>query len=303
MTRQLIALVGPTAVGKTSVGVELAQTLESIVVSADSRQFYKEMSIGTAKPTLEEQSGIPHFFIDSHSIHEPLSAGDYERQALSLLEKQFEHYPTLCLVGGSGLFVDALCRGLDDLPQPVPGVRERLNQQFELNGIRFLQQQLQNVDPDYFSAVDQSNPQRLIRALEVFESTGIPFSKYRTNQMAKRPFQTIKIGLDLPREELYARINRRVEQMMQKGLLHEVQGLWDMRQLPACQTVGYTELFAYLEGQCSLDEAIAKIQQNSRRYAKRQLTWFKKDTQTRWFHPSDLAGILSYLEQVGVRPN
>jgi tRNA dimethylallyltransferase len=300
MARQLIALVGPTAVGKTAAGVALAQQLKTVILSADSRQFYREMHVGTAKPTADEQAGIPHYFIDSHSINNPFSAGDYEREALQLLQQLFPSYPHILLVGGSGLFVDALCRGLDDLPQPAPGVREYWNQFFQEKGIAALQNRLQEVDPVYFQQVDIANPQRIIRALEVYESTGVPFSTYRKNQVDARPFSTLKLGLTLPREELYDRINRRVLQMMDGGLLQEVEKLMPYRHLPACQTVGYAELFAYLEGKTSLDEAIAKIQQNTRRYAKRQMTWFKKDLNTRWFHPEDREGMLQYLREKGI---
>jgi tRNA dimethylallyltransferase len=297
MARQLIALVGPTAVGKTAAGVALAQQLKTVILSADSRQFYREMRIGTAKPTADEQGGIPHYFIDSHSITDPFSAGDYEREALQLLQQLFPKYPQLLLVGGSGLFVDALCRGLDDLPQPAAGVREHWNQFFQEKGIAALQNRLQEVDPVYFQQVDIANPQRIIRALEVYESTGVPFSTYRKNQVDARPFTTLKLGLTLPREELYDRINRRVLQMMDGGLLQEVEKLMPHRHLPACQTVGYAELFDYFDGKTSLEEAIAKIQQNTRRYAKRQITWFKKDETTRWFHPDDVEGMLQYLRE------
>jgi len=301
MSRHLVVVVGPTAVGKTAVGVALAQHLQTSVLSADSRQFYKEMSIGTAKPTRTEQQGVPHFFIDSHAVGNPLSAGEYEREALSILDSLFTRHDAICLVGGSGLFVDAVCRGLDDLPQPASGVREKLNLWFNTDGLQPLLQRLKEVDPEYVNQVDSSNPQRIIRALEVFESTGQPFSHFRKQQQSPRTFDVIKIGLELPRDVLYERINQRVLNMMDDGLLEEVQGLIAFRHLPVCQTVGYTELFAHLEGVYSLDEAIARIQQNSRRYAKRQLTWFRKDHTTQWFAPDDLDGIIKYLSVKGVK--
>lgn len=293
----LLALVGPTAVGKTAVAVEIARFLDTVVISADSRQFYQEMSIGTAKPTLKEQNGVTHYFVDSHSVEDNLSAGDFERQGLALLKDLFAAYPVVVLTGGSGLFVDALCRGLDDLPSPLPGVREKWNRFYADHGITALGAELHKVDPVYHATVDLHNSQRLIRALEVFESTGKPFSFFRQGKLTDRPFTTVSIGLELPREILYERINQRVDAMMKAGLLNEVRALSKFRRLPALKTVGYAELFQYLDGQLTLEAAVDKIKQNTRRYAKRQLTWFKRNPETAWFRPNDLPGILDYFRR------
>ncbi len=303
----LITVVGPTAVGKTAVAIRIARALQTVVISADSRQFYREMSIGTAKPTAAELAAVPHYFIDSHGITANLSAGDFEREALELLGGLFEQYRQVVVVGGSGLFVDALRHGLDDLPRPLAGVREKWNRIFAEQGIEPLQQALAAADPVYFEEVDRQNPQRLIRALEVWESTGNPFSSFRKRDASKegevnesaesnlRPFDTLMIGLDMDRERLYERINERVDLMMQSGLLDEVRSLYHHRHLPALKTVGYAELFDYLDGKMSLEAAIEKIKQNTRRYAKRQLTWFKKDPDTVWFDPSEPEKIHQYI--------
>lgn len=292
----LISIVGPTAVGKTSLAIQVAKHFQTEIISADSRQFYKEMHIGTAKPDLEEQQGIPHHFIHSHSLHEGLSAGDFEVQGLACLKEIFSRHKRAVLVGGSGLFVNALLEGLDDLPKPKEGVRERLNLLFKTKGLAAIQQLLKEKDADYYEQVDQSNPQRMIRALEVVESTGIPFSQWRKNTKKKRDFEVISIGLTLERELLYSRINKRVDLMMQAGLLEEVKSLMPFKESPTLQTVGYAELFAYLAGQISLEQAVAKIKQNSRKYAKRQLTWFNRNPKTRWFSPNQIEEILSYIE-------
>ena len=288
-------LVGPTAVGKTAMGISLAQHFNTVVLSADSRQFYREMNIGTAKPDAEEQAAVKHYFIDSHSIQEDYSAGDFERDALALLAQLFQQHDVVVMVGGSGLFVRAVCEGLDNLPKAPAEVREQLNQVFEEQGIVPLQQRLQQVDPDYYRDADIYNPQRVIRALEVYEATGKPFSAYRLQSLADRPFDIVTIGLNTDRALLYERINRRVDQMMAAGLLEEVKSLLPFRHKPALLTVGYAELFAYLDGELSLEEAVDKIKQNTRRYAKRQITWFKKFGDTTWFEPGDREGIMRFL--------
>lgn len=297
----LISVVGPTAVGKTEVAIQLAQAFHTVVVSADSRQFYQEMTIGTAKPTTEELSTVPHYFINSHHVKDNLSAGDYEREALDLLKTLFEQYPFVILAGGSGLFVDALIKGLDDLPSPLPGIREKWNQIYAEKGLVHIQHVLQQVDPEYFAEVDINNPQRIIRAIEVFESTGTPFSFFRKNQRNTRFFDVITIGLNRDRAELYERINRRVDNMMENGLLDEVKSLIEHKHLPALKTVGYAELFEYLDGKMDLATAIDKIKQNSRRYAKRQLTWFRKNEETAWFAPDEVREIITFLrKKIGV---
>lgn len=294
VTKMLVCIVGPTAIGKTSVGIQVAKHFHTVILSADSRQLYREMTVGTAKPSIEELAAVPHYFINSHSITDNYSAGDFERDALALLGDLFVFHDVVVLVGGSGLFVDAICRGLDDLPKPLPGTRDRLNKLHKDRGLVYLQQLLKQVDPQYYAEVDIHNPQRVIRALEVYESTGKPFSFFRRQQTAPRPFQVCKIGLHTDRSRLYQRINARVDAMMEAGLLKEVESLMPYRDHAALQTVGYAELFDYLDGNSTLQQAVDKIKQHTRRYAKRQLTWFKRDTQTEWFEPEELPQIIAY---------
>ncbi|MEN0055326.1 MAG: tRNA (adenosine(37)-N6)-dimethylallyltransferase MiaA [Mucilaginibacter sp.] len=286
-TKTLIVVAGPTAVGKTAAAIELAKHYNTVVVSADSRQFFREMSIGTAKPDTQELAEVKHYFIDSHSIAEPFSVGDFEKQGLALLDELFEVHNHIILAGGSGLYIKAICEGFDDVPKADPVIRENLNHELEEKGITYLQQKLKLADPVYYDEVDLDNPQRIIRALEVFESTGKPISSYRQATVNKRPFHIVKLALNLPREVLYNRINQRVDIMMQHGLLAEVQGLLPYRQLNALQTVGFTELFDYIDGQITLEKAIEMIKQNTRRFAKRQLTWFRRDAEFHWFQASD----------------
>jgi tRNA dimethylallyltransferase len=287
--KTLLVITGPTAAGKTAAAIEIAQRLKTEIVSADSRQFYREMSIGTAKPSAEELAAVKHHFIDSHSIHDNFTVGDFEKKGLAVIESLFQQHDVVLLVGGSGLFIKAICEGLDELPQAAPGVREALNETFSEQGIGFLQEKLKAVDPAYYRQVDLNNPQRLIRALEVYESTGKPFSSYRTAPVNARPFNIVKIGLTLPREQLYDRINKRVDQMVAQGLVEEVRSLLPYRHLNALNTVGYSELFDYFDGKIGLDTAIDLIKQNTRRFAKRQLTWFRKDTSIQWYNPMELS--------------
>jgi len=304
VAKSLVAIVGPTAIGKTALAIEVARTFNTVIVSADSRQFYREMTIGTAKPTGIELAAVPHFFINTLSITDDYSAGDFERDALGLLEHLFAQQDVVLLVGGSGLFVDAVCRGLDDLPKPAAGIRERLNALHLKRGLAYLQAELKRVDPQYYAEVDVHNPQRVIRALEVYESTGQPFSSFRQRQTVKRPFSVLKIGLTMDRERLYERINTRVDTMIRDGLLDEVKALLPHRDRPPLLTVGYAELFDYLKGKYSLEVAVDKIKQHTRRYAKRQLTWFRKDTATRWFEPAQLNEIIAYIRStIKFQPN
>ncbi|QEM08137.1 tRNA (adenosine(37)-N6)-dimethylallyltransferase MiaA [Mucilaginibacter rubeus] len=281
--KTLIVVAGPTAVGKTAAAIKLAQQFNTVVVSADSRQFFREMSIGTAKPDESELATAKHYFINSHSITESFSVGDFEKQGLALLDELFKVHDKVILAGGSGLYIKAICEGFDDLPVANNSVREKLNQQLEREGITTLQKQLQQVDPDYYTQVDLNNPQRIIRALEVFETSGKPFSSYRNATVNKRPFNIIKLALDMPRGKLYERINLRVDLMVKQGLIQEVKSLLPYRELNALNTVGYSELFDYFDGKTSLDEALLLIKQNTRRFAKRQLTWFRKDKDFVWF--------------------
>ncbi len=288
LTKTLIVIVGPTAVGKTAAAIELAQQLNTEIISADSRQFYREMSIGTAKPSLEELAAVKHHFINSHSIEDAFSVGDFEKECLQVLGSLFKTHDKVILTGGSGLFIKAITDGFDELPTADITIRNKLNDYLAEKGIHFLQEQLKIVDPDYYTQVDLNNPQRLIRALEVYEATGKPFSSFRKSVINKRPFRIIKIGLNLPREELYERINQRVDIMVQQCLVDEVKSLLPYRHLNALNTVGYSELFDYFDSKTDLNTAIDLIKQNTRRFAKRQLTWFRKDIEIKWLTPDAL---------------
>lgn len=283
----LIVIAGPTASGKTAAAIQLAKHFNTVVVSADSRQFYREMSIGTAKPTAGELATVPHYFINSHSINEPFSVGEFERQCLQLLNELFKLHQVVIFSGGSGLYIKAITEGFDNLPTADPEIRDRLNQELAKKGLKPLQERLQAVDPAYYAEVDINNPQRVIRALEVHESTGKIFSSYRTAAINERPFNIIKLGLDMDRAKLYDRINQRVDMMVHQGLVEEVRSLIPYRHLNALNTVGYSEIFNYFDGTIDLPAAIAAIQQNTRRFAKRQLTWFRKDKGMIWVDASD----------------
>ena len=295
--KTLIVVVGPTAIGKTTMAINLAQHFHTEILSADSRQFFKEMEIGTAKPSEEELAAAPHHFINSHSIDTLFSTGDFEVQALELLESLFEKHNTVIMVGGSGLYIDALCNGLDKLPDIDLNIREGLNDRFAQEGILFVQELLKEYDPEYFEKVDQSNPQRMIRGVEFFLSTGQKLSSFLTSTKKQRPFNIIKIGLNTDRTVLYDRINNRVDQMLHGGLVEEVKSLQSFRAYNALNTVGYSEIFDYLDGKLSLQEAVDKIKQNTRRFAKRQLTWFRKDQNTTWFEPNQTQEVIEYLEE------
>ena len=279
--KKLIVILGPTAVGKTAHAIQLAQTLGTEIISADSRQIFKELTIGAARPSLEELSAVKHHFIGSASIHEPYSAGQYEREALTKLNELFQQYDSVVCCGGSMMYVDALLQGFDDLPSDKT-VREHWSKRFKEEGIEVLQSELQVKDPDYYTQVDIHNPHRLIRALEVCTVAGMPYSSLRKASGIERNFTVEKIGLEMPREQLYDRINSRVLRMMEDGLLEEARALYPFKQLQALNTVGYKELFDYFDGACSIEEAIQKIQQHTRNFAKRQLTWWRRDSQITW---------------------
>ncbi len=293
----LLTIIGPTAVGKTELAIQLAQHFDSEIISADSRQFYREMSIGTAKPTKKELNAAVHHFIDSHSVAQDFSVGDFEKQGIELLIELFKRKNVAILVGGSGLYINAITQGFDALPKASQEVRDQLNRRFETEGLEVLQHQLSELDPDYFSSVDTQNPQRLIRALEVCLSTGKTFSELRTKSIKQRPFDIVKIGLNMDRQKLYDRINQRVDLMMDAGLLEEVRTLLPYRDKNALRTVGYQELYDYLDGKCSLEQAVEKIKQNTRNFAKRQLTWFRRDTEITWFEPQQTSLIIETIEQ------
>lgn len=286
----LICVVGPTAIGKTSLAIEIAKAFYTEVISADSRQFYKEMSIGTAVPSLDELNAVPHHFIQTKSIFDTYSVGDFEKDAISLISHKFnsensedKKISTLIMVGGSGLYVDAVVKGLDEFPEVSSEVREKLISELETFGIEHLQERLKTVDPIHFSKVDIQNPHRVIRALEIYESSGKPFSSFLNKKSVSRDFETLFIGLTATRETIYARINERVDKMIEEGLLEEARNLYSYREKNALQTVGYRELFQHFDGTISKEEAVAEIKKNTRRFAKRQNTWFKKNQEINWF--------------------
>ncbi|MCC6463654.1 MAG: tRNA (adenosine(37)-N6)-dimethylallyltransferase MiaA [Saprospiraceae bacterium] len=297
MSNTLFVIGGATATGKTATALFLAQALGTEILSADSRQFYREMSIGTAKPSAEELALVRHHFIDTLPVSQPYSVGDFERDALKTLAEVFERVPAAVLVGGSGLFLQAVCNGLDDFPPITPEVRDRVRQQEQQQGLRWLQEQVAALDPAYFQVVDRQNPARLRRALEVCLEAGRPYSSFLAAEKTPRPFRPVYILLELPRPELYARIDARVEEMVRQGLEEEARHLLPYRDQPALRTVGYEEWFAYFDGLYTREEAIDKIKQHSRNYAKRQATWFKKRGDWRVFHPADQAGILAYCRE------
>lgn len=280
--KTLIAVVGPTAIGKTRLAIALAKQFKTEIVSADSRQFFKEMSIGTAVPSSEELKTVPHHFIQHLSVHENFSVGDFERAALNKLDTLFKNHDIAILVGGSGLYVDAVVKGMDTFPDVEPRIRQELNSVLETHGLEALQQELLQKDPEYYARVDLNNPHRVIRALEICRGTKQPYSSFLGIQKADRRFNTLYVGLTAPREVIYQRIEQRVDLMMQVGLLEEAKSLYPLRQLNALQTVGYRELFSHFEGTYNLEEAIAEIKKNTRRFAKRQLTWLRKNEDILW---------------------
>ena len=296
----LIVIAGPTASGKTAAAVALAKHFHTVVLSADSRQFYREMRIGTAKPTGADMEGIPHYFIDSLSISEAYSVGDFERDALRILEDVYREHDVAVLAGGSGLFIRALCEGLDPFPEVPAEVRRKVEEQYREKGLSYLQEQLRRVDPDYFEEVDIHNPQRLIRALAVYEASGTPFSQLRNGRASNRPFTPVYVLLEWDRKVLYQRIDERVDKMIEDGLVEEARRLYPHRAFQALQTVGYQELFDFFEGKTTLEEAIALIKQHTRNYAKRQLTWFRKHGAA-WpkFGATDYEGMILYLQGIG----
>lgn len=279
--QQLIVIEGPTASGKTALAVALAKQLNTVVLSADSRQFYKEIAIGTAKPNKDEMDGIPHYFIDSHSLNQPLTAGQYETEAITLITTELKEYKQLILVGGSGMFIDALCIGLDPIPADEI-VQNTLREELATLGLDSLLEELKKSDPVYFSEVDQANSARVLRALEAIRLTGKPFSELRLQQPSPRPFSVTRFVIDHQREVLYDRINRRVDLMIEAGLIEEVKSVQHLKHLASLQTVGYKEVFDYFDGTYSLETCIEKIKQHTRNYAKRQLTWFRRHPEAHW---------------------
>jgi len=293
--KQLIVIEGPTASGKTALGVALAKKWNTVIISADSRQFYKELSIGTAKPTLEEQEGIKHYMVDSHQLEEEVSSAKYAREVNLILEKEFIHHDQLIMVGGSGMFIDAVCIGLDEIPKSDE-LKAELTNQWELLGLEPLLNELKEKDPEFYNEVDKGNPMRIIRALEAIRLTGQPFSKLRTNQEIKHNFEIIRFVINHPREVLYDKINRRVDIMLENGLLDEVKSVQHLKHLSTLKTVGYTELFNFLDGITNFQTAIDLIKQNTRRYAKRQLTWFRRHPEAIWLKSTETNLMVEEIE-------
>lgn len=293
----LIAIVGTTAVGKTEFAVKMAKELDTEIISADSRQFYKDMNIGTAKPEPEEMKGVKHHFIDFLSVEDNYNAYEYEKDVMELLSKLFENHHWALLTGGSGLYVKAVFDGIDIMPDSLPEVREKLKKELYEKGLDELLKRLQATDPEYYSLVDKKNPARIIRALEIIEISGKPFSYFRRGFNVERGFKSIKLGLERDRQELYERIDQRVDRMIAKGLFAEAEKLYEKRGLPALNTVGYKEIFGFFDGHYGREEAVRLLKRNTRRYAKRQLTWFKKDLQIKWIHPDRYEDAIKYVKE------
>lgn len=295
--KTLIVITGPTAVGKTALCLDIAQHFGIPIINADSRQIYKELKIGTASPTSEQLQLVPHYFVGSLSLTDYYSASLFEQQVLEILSRQFRSHDFALMAGGSMMYIDAVCDGIDDIPTVDDVTRETLKQRLKEEGLEKLVEELKTLDPEYYEIVDRQNPRRVVHGLEICLMTGQTYTSFRKREKKQRPFRIVKIGLNRPREELYLRINQRVDQMMQQGLLDEAKALYPMRQMNALNTVGYKELFDYLDGRWPLEEAVERIKGNTRRYARKQLTWYKKDPQIRWFHPDDKDQIIRYISQ------
>lgn len=292
----VIIVAGPTAVGKTGLAIRLAQHFNTSIISADSRQCFKELNIGVAKPTAEQLAAVTHYFINSHTIHDEVTAATFEQYALEKVQTIFQYSPIAIVAGGTGLYIKAFCEGLDEIPAVPAYIRQQVTKAYEEKGISFLQKELAQKDTGFWQGTEQQNPQRLMRALEVLYATGKSITSFRNNTPVKRPFNIIKIGLELPREILYQHINMRVDEMVNDGLIAEVKSLLHHQHLNALQTVGYKELFDYFNGQIALEKAIESIKQNTRHYAKRQMTWFKKDAAFTWFTPHSYEAIVQAVE-------
>ncbi len=291
----LIVIAGPTAVGKTELCIRLAERMGAEIISADSRQFFRELSIGTAKPSAEQLERVKHYFIDTHTIAEPYSAGDFERDVLALLPALFERNNRVIMTGGSGLYIKAVCEGLDDLPQPGEGLREQLTARLNDEGLDRLQEEIREKDPVFAATAEINNPQRVVRALEVWHTTGQPISSFRKNERAARPFRQVLVALERDRQELYKRIEDRVDLMLEEGLVEEAKSVAAYRDHHALKTVGYKEVYGFLDGLYDEKEMIRLLKQNTRRYAKRQLTWFRHQGNFKWFHAGDEEGIGEWL--------
>ncbi len=292
----LIVILGPTGVGKTNISLRLAEQLGCPIVSSDSRQLYRELKIGTAAPTNAELKRVKHYFIGTHSIHDEYNAGQYEQDAIQLLDNLFKTNKYALLVGGSMMYIDAVCNGMDDIPTVDAETRSFWQNQFAEKGLDFLQSELKRVDPQHYEEVDLKNPKRVMHALEICSVTGKPYSYLRTGKRKQRNFDILKIGLNRPRPELYERINLRVDEMMKEGLLEEARQFYEFKALNTLNTVGYKELYEFMDGNWTLEFAVNMIKQDSRRYAKRQLTWFNRDKEINWFHPDEETKIIEFVQ-------
>lgn len=295
MEKTLIVITGPTAVGKTRLCIDIAKHFGIPIINADSRQIYKELKIGTASPTDEERHEVKHYFVGTLSLEDYYSASLYEQQVLTLLDTLFKTHDYALMAGGSMMYIDAVCNGIDDIPTIDDETRATMKRRLQEEGLESLCKELQRLDPDYYEIVDRQNPKRVVHALEICTMTGKTYTSFRKREKKSRPFRMIKIGLNRERQELYDRINARVDEMMKKGFLEEAKGLIGLKSLNALNTVGYKELFDYLEGRWTLEEAIERIKGNTRRYARKQLTWYKKDEQMKWFHPDQKEDIINYI--------
>lgn len=293
----LIVVLGPTGVGKSDISIQLAKYFSTDIISADSRQLFRELSIGTAVPPESDLNSVCHHFIQSRSIHDYYNVSEYETEAISKINQLFKTKNPLILTGGSMLYIDTICKGIDDIPTVTPEIRNEVIEWYQDNGMEALQKRLQDLDPEYYQIVDLNNPKRLLHAVEICQMTGKTFTSFRKNTFRERPFRIVKIGINLNREILYQRINERVERMMEAGLLEEARSVYPFRGLNSLNTVGYKELFAYLDGTCSLEEAVDLIKRNSRKYARKQLTWFRRDQEINWFEPTQILDIIGFTKQ------
>ena len=291
--KTLIVITGPTGVGKTEATLRIAEHFNVPVINADSRQIFSEIPIGTAAPTAEQQQRVHHYFVGNHHLEDYYSASLYEQEVLNIINNQ--HTPISLLSGGSMMYIDAVCNGIDDIPTILPEIREQMMQRLETEGLEQMCKLLRELDPEHWEIVDRNNPRRVIHALEICIQTGKTYTSFRTNTIKERPFNIIKIGLNRDRDELYSRINQRVLDMIEEGMIEEAQKVYPKRSLNSLNTVGYKELFEYLDGLTTLDEAIFKIQSNTRKYARKQLTWYKKDVAYQWFNPNNIEEILNYI--------
>lgn len=293
----LVVLLGPTGVGKTEVALQIAEHLQSPIINADSRQLFAEIPIGTAAPTKEQQERVKHYLVGTLHLTDYYSAAKYEEDVLQLLNQHFKHQQVALLSGGSMMYIDAVCQGIDDIPTVDEATRRLMKRKLETEGLDALVAELKVLDPEHYKIVDLHNPRRVVHALEICHMTGNTYTSYRKNTKKIRPFNIVKIGLNRPREEMYERINNRVLKMMNQGLIEEAKAVYPQKGLNALNTVGYKELFAYFDGDMSLDDAILKIQSNTRQYMRKQVTWFKRDNQIKWFSPTNIEEIINYIDE------